>query len=67
MVNFIIMNGQDKKIYNYVSELDANGKAYFRFDVSTLDTYKIKAHYYGIFQYQDSDSDIQSYTVIEED
>lgn len=67
MVNFIVMNSQDKKIYNYVSELDANGKAYFRFDVSTLDTYKIKAHYYGIFQYQDSDSDIQSYTVIEED
>ena len=66
MVAFIITKN-NKEIYKYVSELDIEGRAYFRFDVSTLGTYNIKVHYYGIFEYQDSESDIQSYTVIEED
>ena len=54
----MLYNSQDKEVYRYATEIDHTGQAVFLFNTSKKDTYKVKAHYYGIFGYTDSESNI---------
>lgn len=66
MVTFIITK-DCKEVYRYITEVDVNGEAFFNFDVSTLGEYEIQAHYHEIFEYQESESNIITYNIIEDE
>lgn len=65
MITFIIMKNYDE-VYRYITELNKNGEAYFYFDVSTIGDYQVKAEYYSIFEYLSSESDIETYKIVED-
>lgn len=58
MIVFILYNGNNEEVYRYATEIDNVGQGVFLFNTSKKDKYTIKAHYYGIFGYKDSDSNI---------
>ena len=62
MVTFIIMQNYNE-IYRHITELNKDGEAFFFFDVSTIGNYQIKAKYHSIFEYQTSESDVQTYEI----
>lgn len=63
MVVFIL-TANDKEIYRYGSQIDDVGRAVFFFNTSKKATYQIQAHYYGLFGYNKSDSNIETIEVI---
>ena len=66
MVFFTIhdVNKNNNEIYRLPTELNNNGEAVLLFDVSTAGEYYVQAHYCGIFEYLNADSDIINYTII---
>ena len=58
MVVFILTNSKEKELYRYATQIDSIGQAVFLFNTSTKDTYHVKAYYYGIFGFLDSESEI---------
>jgi len=65
MVFFTIhdVNKNNNEIYRLPTELNNNGEAMLLFDVSTAGKYYVQAHYCGIFEYLDADSDTINYTI----
>lgn len=62
MITFLIMRDEEE-VYRYITQVSMNGDAYFYFNMSTLGDYKVKAEYYGMFEYQASQSEEVSYTI----
>ena len=63
MVVFIL-TANNKEVYRYGSQIDSAGRAVFFFNTSKKETYKIQAHYYGLFGYNESESEIKTIEVI---
>lgn len=63
MVVFIL-KANDREIYRYASQIDSTGKAVFFFNTSKKDIYTIHAYYYGLFGYNDSESQVKTIEVI---
>lgn len=63
MVVFVLET-DGKTVYRYGSQIDSIGQAVFFMNTSKKATYKLYAHYYGLFGYNESDSEIKTIEVI---
>lgn len=65
MVYFTIhdVNKNNQEIYRFPTELNNDGEAILLFDISTVGKYYVQAHYCGMFEYLDADSNIEKYTI----
>ena len=65
MITFLITQNEEE-VYRYITQVSMNGDAYFYFNMSTLGDYKVKAEYYGMFEYQASQSEKVAYTIMDD-
>lgn len=56
MVVFILENNNHKEIYRYATQIDSIGQSVFLFNTSMSGKYYVKAYYYGIFGFLNSES-----------
>lgn len=63
MVVFILKTN-NKEVYRYGSQIDSIGRAVFFFNTSKKGSYTIEAHYYGLFGYGESSSEIKTIEVV---
>ena len=62
MIVFILKNN-DKEVYRYGTRIDSVGRGNFFFNTSTKSIYQLYAYYYGLFGYQDAQSDEETIEV----